>query len=152
MGNITSREKQGARSSKYRPTLTPFNSTVSLNGSKVGIMNRLKSAGKHKKTTSLIQQQRQYSFDQDSINSLHIVSQPTFEVPSMDHNTDSQMTLLSNNSSQVESMHTASNSFTTLNTRMSENEMTRAYSSEAMLKELYLLCETSPERIRDRDR
>ncbi|KAG2213136.1 hypothetical protein INT47_011285 [Mucor saturninus] len=49
-------------------------------------------------------------------------------------------------------MHTSSNSYSTLNTHMSENEMARAYSSEMMLKELYLLCETSPERIKDRDR
>lgn len=148
MGNNPSREKQGTKSSKNRTTITPFNSTVSLNGSKASIINRFKTTTRHKRSVSLVQQ----PFEESTLNSLQILSQPTFETPSIDKYTDSQMTLLSNNSSQVESTHTSSNSYSTLNTHMSENEMARAYSSEMMLKELYLLCETSPERIKDRDR
>lgn len=150
MGNNTSRENKGVKSSKYRSAITPFNSNMSLNLNKAGVMNRLRNTSKHKKAASLVN----HSFEQSSIKtcSLHALSQPIFEAPLIEKYTDSQMTLLSNNSSQVDSIHTTNNSNSTLNIHISQNEMARAYSSEMMLKELYMLCETSPERTRDRDR
>lgn len=103
------------------------------------------------------------------------------EVPLIEKYTDSQMSLLynhNNNSgihstSQVDNNNTTTNasiftnnSISTLNTTTTNNtnytnnnnisesteEMKKAYSSELMLKELYMLGETSPERRRDRDR
>lgn len=93
------------------------------------------------------------------------------EFPIIDKYTDSQMTLLEINQhhhyqqqqqqnplvgyydnqsiSSINSMFTAR---TTNDTNSTLTTSPQSYSSELMLKELYMLCETSPERRRDRDR
>jgi hypothetical protein len=153
------------------------------------LLDKIKHGKNHKKNLSLCknsssQQSSSIRFDNNYNSSFEDLQSPSStlhygsphsvnEVPLIEKYTDSQMTLLYNNSgiqsSQVDNTTNASiftnNSNSTLNTTTTNNtnytntnmsesteEMKRAYSSELMLKELYMLCETSPERRRDRDR
>lgn len=89
------------------------------------------------------------------------------EFPIIDKYTDSQMTLLEYHHQQqqlqnpqvgyhdnqsMSSINSMSTARTTNDTNSSSTTFQQSYSSELMLKELYMLCETSPERRRDRDR
>lgn len=133
------------------------------------LLDRIKHGKKHhKKNFSLGVNNISTNFDgfNTSLDDLHQRSTSlTLPSPhSVDENlliekyTDSQMTLLHNNLSQVDNMNHSNstlNTTTTNNTIYTTNtteEMKKAYSSELMLKELYMLSETSPERRRDRDR
>ncbi|CEP14464.1 hypothetical protein [Parasitella parasitica] len=90
------------------------------------------------------------------------------DFPIIEKYTDSQMTLLENNqhhhqqlnpqagyyheNQSMSSINSMSTARTTNDTNSSFTTCLQSYSSELMLKELYMLCETSPERRRDRDR
>lgn len=94
------------------------------------------------------------------------------EFPIIDKYTDSQMTLLEHHHQQqqlqqqqlqnpqvgyydnqsMSSINSMSTARTTNDTNSTSTTFQQSYSSELMLKELYMLCETSPERRRDRDR
>jgi hypothetical protein len=83
----------------------------------------------------------------------------------IDKYTDSQMTLFNNNNNNqslvgstfcnnrsTASIHSTATTVTTNDSTYRDNNIPESYSSELMLKELYMLSETSPERRRDRDR
>ncbi|CAO3607087.1 unnamed protein product [Mucor fragilis] len=94
------------------------------------------------------------------------------EFPIIDKYTDSQMTLLEHHhqyqqqlqqqlhnpqvgyydNQSMSSINSMSTARTANDTNSSSTTFQQSYSSELMLKELYMLCETSPERRRDRDR
>lgn len=78
------------------------------------------------------------------------------EVLIIDKYTDSQMTLLNNHQnhlSQVDNqLYMTNNSNSTLDTATTTTTATNEFSSDMLLNELFTLCETSPERRRDRDR
>ncbi|KAI8638031.1 S-adenosyl-L-methionine-dependent methyltransferase [Parasitella parasitica] len=91
------------------------------------------------------------------------------DFPIIEKYTDSQMTLLENkqqyhyqqlcpetgyshDNQSMSSINSMSTARTTNDTNSSFTTCPQSYSSELMLKELYMLCETSPERRRDRDR
>lgn len=150
MGNMSSREKLDGKSVKHRSSLSRFSSTSSFQPWNKNADKKKKS----KKTASLIRDQCSSStLYESSSSSVH-------KVPLIEKYTDSQLTLLSNKSQQISQADRSTSilstklSTSTLNTHISENlaDLTHGYSSELLLKELYMLCETSPERRRDRDR
>ncbi|KAI8094360.1 S-adenosyl-L-methionine-dependent methyltransferase [Thamnidium elegans] len=144
MGNMSSRENQDGKSVKTRSSISRFSSTGSLHTWSKSLDKRKK----HKQSSASILK------EQSSCSTLYEDS--VHEIPLIEKYTDSQMTLLSNKSQQVSQVDhiTTISSTSTTSTHISENQadIVRDYSSQSMLKELYMLCETSPERRRDRDR
>lgn len=159
--NVTSDSEQQQQQQQQQQSKVPQQHNL--------LLDRIKHGKKHhKKNFSLGVNNISTNFDRfnTSFDDLHQRStSPTLSLPhSVNENlliekyTDSQMTLLHNNLSQVDNINHSNstlNTTTTNNTIYTTNtteEMKKAYSSELMLKELYMLSETSPERRRDRDR
>lgn len=144
MGNMSSRENQDGKSVRTRSSISRFSSTGSLHTWSKSLDKRKK----HKQSSASILK------EQSSCSTLYEDS--VHEIPLIEKYTDSQMTLLSNKSQQISQVDhiTTISSTSTTSTHISENQadIIRDYSSQSMLKELYMLCETSPERRRDRDR
>lgn len=141
---MSSRENQDCKSVRARSSISRFSSTGSLHTWSKSLDKRKK----HKQSSASILKK------QNSCSTLYEDS--VHEIPLIEKYTDSQMTLLSNRSQQVSQVDhiTTISSTSTTSTHISESQadIIRDYSSQSMLKELYMLCETSPERRRDRDR